>query len=116
MPNDGWVHGHDALCDQIADHYSLIRITRRQTGNLRVRWVGIESTRCFKWIVDDAQRVQLCGYVVYDRANIHFSKTSVWPQAKTEQAAYFVQLMDLVRRKCLEPIHGQSCFFRSCGA
>ena len=80
MPDDGWVHGDDALCDQIADQYRLIRIARGQTGNLRVRWVGIESIRCFKWIVDDAQRVQLCGYLVYDRANIHFRKTSVWPQ------------------------------------
>ena len=79
MPDDRRVHVDYALRDEIAHQYSLIGISRRQTDNLCMRRVGIETFHCFKWIVDNAQRVQLLGYLAYDSANIHLRKTPVWP-------------------------------------
>ena len=115
-PDDSGVHVDDALRDQVAHQCSLIGIARRQTDNLRVRWVGIEIFVCFKWIVNDTQRVQLPGYLTYGCTDIQFRKPSVWPQAQAAQSSHFFQLMGLSRLECIEPIDGQTSFVRSGGS
>ena len=57
----------------------MIGIARRQTDHLGVRWIGIETLLCFKRIADNAQRVQLLGYLAQDCVDIHFGKTPAWP-------------------------------------
>ena len=41
----------------------MVGIARRQTNNLRMRWIGIETFLFLKWIVDNPKRVQLLGYL-----------------------------------------------------
>ena len=116
MPDDCGVHVDDALCYEVAHQYSMIGIARRQTNNLRMRRIGIETFLCFKWIVDNPKRVQFLGYLAQDCANIHFRKAPAWPQAKAAQTTHFAQLMNLSRVKGLKPIDRQTCLVRSGGA
>ena len=116
MPDDSRVHVGDALGDQIAHQCSVIGIARRQTDDLRVRWVGIEIVICVKWIVDNTQRVQFLDYLAYGCADIQFRKSSVWSQAQTAQTPHFFQLKGLSRLKGTEPIDGQSSFVRLGGS
>ena len=115
MPDGNRVHVDNALRDQIAHQCSLIGIARRQTDNLRVRWICIEISLCFEWIVDYTQSGQFLGYLAYDCANIQFRKSPVWSQTQSTQTLHFCQLMGLPRLKGIEPIDGQTSFVRSGG-
>ena len=96
MPNDCRVRVEYALRDQITDQCGLIGISRGQADNLCVRWVGIESFRSLKWIVDNAHSVEFLGNLAYDSANVHLRETASWLQTKTEQSSHFAQLMALL--------------------